>query len=472
MRVPGFGIGDVVGFYWDDPIHNAHLNGEAVQAGVGTQVGVPQGNYYSAPVIPAINKLWESRRTLHDQQYISLNPDMIPVGGAFVFWKRFDDLALVAETYDLTQFKPWEAHQDSISLVEETYTLTVISGYPSTSPRFVSQVVYVSGILIEWEPPADEGSAPISEYRLYRGPDLGSMTLIATLDGDTRHYFDTGAPDGSVYKLLAFNGVLESDPAVATAIIDPDQANISLRDAVTGDMVAGLFYAGWMGVRLIELDPSITVMIKQGATLSIMPTVHPADATVPTLAWSSSRDDLVSVSSGEITAISPGRAVITASSTDGTHKSASVAVVVVPAFMVDDLKVYLDAQALGVPVFARKLPDGIDSCLGLVQLAGEAADPSGDVANPSLQVLIRSTSFAAAEELRKVVHDLLHGLGPVTINGTRYALLEAFSIGAYTEKERKVPRYVSTISFRVSREFTISETADAERSHDITGRSP
>lgn len=430
----------------------------AVQIGLGDQAG----NFFTRSGRTAQG----ARRLLHDQQFISLNKDMLAVGGAFKFVRRLDSAGLVSESYHLTQHKPWEAHQDSIGLVSETYRLTVISGYPSTPPRHASMVRHPEGVLLEWDPPSDQGSGPIVEYRIFRGPSAGAMVQVATVAGDARHWFDEDAPP-SVYLIVAYNNILESDPTWASEIVEPDPAHISLRDALTGDAWTGLPYAGWMGVRAIRLTPPSTFVLLKGAAQYVVPAIFPADSTWPTLAWSSSRPDIATVSpAGLVIAISPGRAVITAASTDGTHRSASVAVVVVPRLMVDDVRDHLQSAGF-THLFTRALPD-IDRCIALMQLAGEAPDRVLPIDRPILQVTVRSRDPSDARQLRREVHEALHMAAPLTVNGTRYYAFEALSSGEYTDKDRRGPRYVHTLSFRVERQRTISEVIPFPLAHSIT----
>lgn len=404
--------------------------------------------------------------------WISPDRHMLGVSVPGKFIKLFDGGAVVGEAYHLTQHKPWEAHEDRVALEAETYNLTIISGWPSTPPRHVSQVTHPEGILVEWDEPADEGSAPIQEYRLYRGLTLGSMEIIATVDGDARHYFDADPPAGSMYRVYAYNGVLESDPATAVDITDPDTVHLSLRDALSGAAWTGLPYAGWMGVRGIKLSPAGTFVLRQGTVRPIVPTVFPADATVQTLAWSSDREDIATVdASGLVRGVSPGRAVIYATATDGTEAYASVPVIVAPAFMTDDMREYL--QAVGFErVFTRAMPDALDRSITLLQGAGTAPDLALDIDRPVLRVLIVAPDLREAEETRKRVHDALHMAGPLDIGGVRYLSVEALSSGEYVEKTRRGPRYVCTLSFMIEKERTMHIVSDPVRANEIVGRSP
>jgi PKD repeat protein len=455
--------------YWETIIQ-AVLPGALVDE-ADIRGGDVLGNWWNLQLFQIEANAVEAKKLMGRINWISLDQMQLGVSIAGIFWAKSDALPVPQDRRFLTAYKL--GHSDLVQLIDEDYALEIIEGVPPSEPRFVTQCCLGAGIqLVEWDIPDDPGSGDIAEYRIYRGTDPDAMAQIDSVDGGTLHYLDPAAPDRAIYCITCFNGVAESVAGWASPIEEPDLACRSLRDCICGDAVCGLSYAGWVRVRTITLIPSTTTIVRKGQELMIASTIRPADATMPELSWSSSRNEIASVSSGTIAALSPGRARITARSTDGSCASASVSVIVVPAFMVDDLQIYLEAQELGVPVFTRKQPDAIDRCITLVQLSGEPADPSGKLAYPTLQVLIRSPDLGDAEALRKDIHDLLHGLGPVTINGTRYSLFEAWSTGSYTEKERKVPRYVSTLSLRVGRELTISEPSEHERGHDIVGRLP
>ena len=82
---------------------------------------------------------------------------------------------------------------------------------------------------------------------------------------------------------------------------------------------------------------SLTIATEQNATemyagnsLVAIATVAPAEASFPAIVWSSSNEDVATVSGGFILAKAEGEAVITATATDGSGVSASVTIAVVP----------------------------------------------------------------------------------------------------------------------------------------------
>lgn len=403
-------------------------------------------------MLPAAHAQRSGKNIIRGQGFISLDRDMLAQSVLGRFVQRFDGPVEVAEHYHLTQHKPWTSHYDRVGLSSETYSLRMIDGRPSTPPRFVSFVRHPEGVLIEWEPPEDRGTGEIAEYRLYRGPDEGSMAFLTAIAGEERHYFDVDAPEPSVYRIYAFNSVADSDGAAASVIVDPDTERVSLRDALTGEAWSGLPYAGWLGVRAIRLTPSTITILPAGRKRQIEAVIYPVDATVLDLAWSSSRPDIVSVDrDGIVTAHAAGRAVITAASVDGTGISAQVPIVSMPRLMVDDVADMLSERGF-THVYRRFAPDLPDACIVLRQLAGEAPDPSLEIARPALAVAVRSRDLGDASRTLKRLHDALHMITPIEVNGTHYYAIEALSTGQYEDKDRRGPRYVCTATFRIEKE--------------------
>lgn len=82
-------------------------------------------------------------------------------------------------------------------------------------------------------------------------------------------------------------------------------------------------------VEKVALDQT-SVELKEGATLVLTATITPSDATEQGLEWASDNEDVATVdANGKVTACSEGRATITATTTDGSEKSASCEVTVI-----------------------------------------------------------------------------------------------------------------------------------------------
>ena len=80
-------------------------------------------------------------------------------------------------------------------------------------------------------------------------------------------------------------------------------------------------------VTSILLDPSEFEMIA-GRDTTLTVTIVPENATVKTLAWTTSDEAVATVADGIITAIAAGTATITAKATDGSNKKATAQVTV------------------------------------------------------------------------------------------------------------------------------------------------
>ena len=71
-----------------------------------------------------------------------------------------------------------------------------------------------------------------------------------------------------------------------------------------------------------------TATVNQGTTLKLTATVLPEDATIPTLAWSSSDPQVATVNDGVVTGIKAGEAIITCEAQDGSGTNATCTITV------------------------------------------------------------------------------------------------------------------------------------------------
>jgi len=72
----------------------------------------------------------------------------------------------------------------------------------------------------------------------------------------------------------------------------------------------------------VVLNP-VTLSLNIGQTAVITPTLNPANASNKNISWSSSNTAIATVTSGVVTSVSSGTAIITARTTDGSNKSAT-----------------------------------------------------------------------------------------------------------------------------------------------------
>ena len=105
------------------------------------------------------------------------------------------------------------------------------------------------------------------------------------------------------------------------------------------DMAAGTWstYTENIAVTSVSLNKT-SATIKKGNTVALSATVNPSNATNKALAWSSSNSSVASVStSGVVTAVSKGSAVITVKTTDGGYTATCNVTVTEPVTPVEDL---------------------------------------------------------------------------------------------------------------------------------------
>ena len=142
-----------------------------------------------------------------------------------------------------------------------------------------------------------------------------------------------------------------SDPAVVTVNPLGSLYPVSLGSATItattedGGLTATCTVTVQTGVNAITLDKK-TDTILVGATDTLNATITPDSATDTDVTWKSSNPLIASVDTdGEVTAVAPGTVTITATSQDGTNKSASCKVIV-PAIPVSVTNVSINKSTL------------------------------------------------------------------------------------------------------------------------------
>ncbi len=81
-------------------------------------------------------------------------------------------------------------------------------------------------------------------------------------------------------------------------------------------------------VSSVSLNPSSLSLTKKGQTARLSATVSPSNATNKSVTWSSSNNNVATVSNGVVTAVGNGSATITATAADGSGKRASCSITV------------------------------------------------------------------------------------------------------------------------------------------------
>lgn len=176
---------------------------------------------------------------------------------------------------------------------------------------------YVRLVLGEWSPPVES-------------IQLNAQELTLSV-GSSQHLTATISPSTASSTTLKWHSSL---PSVATVDDDGNVMGISEGTSyVTVSTEDGTVSATckvtveYRHVESVILDRTSLELMK-GNSATLVATVLPEDATNPSLVWTSSNYGIISVnSSGLVTAIAPGSAVITATSVDG-GKTASCSVIV------------------------------------------------------------------------------------------------------------------------------------------------
>lgn len=98
--------------------------------------------------------------------------------------------------------------------------------------------------------------------------------------------------------------------------------------------------------------------------------------------------------------------------------------------ILNDLGSYLDTQlaslTLGTNLFLGRLPDNPDSCVALIEYAGQeplnvmGSDAMPPVEQPRVQVLSRAANYADAQTLAASVWSALEAVLNETLTSTRY----------------------------------------------------
>ncbi len=156
-------------------------------------------------------------------------------------------------------------------------------------------------------------------------------TSLKLVEGETATLIATVNPSNATDKSLTWKS---SDESVATVsangevkALKPGAATITVSSANGKTAACSLTVEKRIidvnGVSLSNKDLKLIV----GNTVTLIATIQPVDATDQTLTWTSSNNSVATVSTdGIVTAISPGKAVITVSTTNGKTATCNVTV--------------------------------------------------------------------------------------------------------------------------------------------------
>lgn len=134
--------------------------------------------------------------------------------------------------------------------------------------------------------------------------------------------YPKGADKSKVFRILHLHD------AENYCIITPRAVTAGLQFEADHFSLFGILYASTVSATGVSISPDSKTLNK-GETVQLTATVLPTDATDKTVIWSSSNNDIASVdNNGEVTAVGPGTATITATANDGSGKAASCRITV------------------------------------------------------------------------------------------------------------------------------------------------
>ena len=173
---------------------------------------------------------------------------------------------------------------------------------------------------VQYSGDGPEYSESKQEWVIYEGgtftTNLGNFTQIQISGGYVANYGADGWNDrtwtgnaSSVYMNAFVTSDYGNNNFTITFTIEPPTV------AVTG----------------ITLDKTEASMIVGGETLTLTPTVLPAEATDKTVTWTTSDASVATVADGVVTAVGAGTATITATANDGSGVTGTCTVTVSPA---------------------------------------------------------------------------------------------------------------------------------------------
>ncbi|MCD8136350.1 MAG: Ig-like domain-containing protein [Parabacteroides gordonii] len=138
--------------------------------------------------------------------------------------------------------------------------------------------------------------------------------------------YPEGADQSKVFRILHLHDAESKNGDYC--IITPRAVTAGLQFEADHFSLFGILYASTVSATGVSISPDSKTLNK-GETVQLTATVLPTDATDKTVIWSSSNNDIASVDNkGEVTAVGPGTATITATANDGSGKAASCRITV------------------------------------------------------------------------------------------------------------------------------------------------
>jgi uncharacterized protein YjdB len=235
--------------------------------------------------------------------------------------KKGDTQALTATITppDTTEDKTivWTSSDDAVALVDNSGTITAVEGGTATITAKVGS--HVAECTVTVTVPVTGISLDKTTLTMTKGTDSVLTPTIAPTDA-TDKAIEWSSSDNSVCSTDSSGKITANSVGTATITATTHDGGFTAQCAVTVVIpVTG-----------ISLNKSATVLIK-GNTESLIPTISPTNATDQAVTWKSSDPNVATVdSSGKITAVEGGSAIITVKTHDGGFTAQCTVTVTVP----------------------------------------------------------------------------------------------------------------------------------------------
>ena len=287
------------------------------------------------------------------------------------------------------------------------------------------------------------------------GVSLNPPTLTLT-EGDTQSLTVTVIPENANKKDVVWSssdtGVATVEAGLVTAVA-PGSATITVKtvDGAKTATCAVTVTAKVYPVTGISVDPE-SKEVEVGEKFTITATVSPDNATNKQIVWTSDKEEVATVSDGEVTAVAVGTATITAKTVDGEFTATCEVIVKKTVTTVDDpvLGWFLNKDG---SITEAKQESGDKQSFAVIAYVGSVEK----YFNHFIALALTDCSTTGEEgtgEYKMSFADAIANVGkyaanhPVTINGTTYNTASGTSVYDTVERSN------STSS--------VTRTADAE----------
>jgi hypothetical protein len=252
------------------------------------------------------------------------------------------------------QFKNWTESETEVS-TNATYTFTV-SGHRALVANF-------------GELPPTVTTHPAGQT-LVAGGDLSLSVAATGLNLSYRWEKDHAPIGGATNATYTKSNVQPADAGSYTCVVSNGGGSVTSQAAVVTVELAAVAVTG------VTLNKTAATLAA-GASETLVATVAPANATNPAVSWSSNAPAVAAVNAatGEVTAVAPGAATITATTHDGGFTATCVvtvaqAVIPPPIPVFDGLE---EAYAAGSPAVALKVKGTGSERLTVFKVNGQPA---------------------------------------------------------------------------------------------------